>query len=64
MDEPTHCPEGHELGPGRASLTYAGPELDAHRLYCTACQQKTRILLVDGAEWEVNIGGRWVILEN
>lgn len=60
--QPEHCPEGHPLGPGQASRSYSS-EAKSHYLYCNACNGTSRILLEDGAEWQVHIGVRWVTFE-
>jgi hypothetical protein len=60
---PDRCPEGHPLAGPRQSHTSWSMEHRAHRLYCTACNDRSRILLRDGERWEVYIGGRWVMYE-
>lgn len=55
------CPFGHPLGPGQMSLSW-DMHLKAHRIYCNACNGKTRT--VQGSEaWEVLAAGRWVPYE-
>lgn len=51
------CPFGHPLGPGQMSLTW-DMRHHRHRLYCNACQGRTRI--AEGGQWEVHTAGRWV----
>lgn len=37
---PTHCPEGHELGPGRVLVGH-DPGVVAHRTYdCVSCMEQ------------------------
>lgn len=51
---PKTCPRGHELGPGKASLSW-DMEKKKHWLLCGACNRRSRLLLgVDGAEWQVD----------
>ena len=64
-DTPDCCPFGHQLGPGRCSLSY-DTEHRAHWLLCGGCDRKTRILL-DGrtTQWETYLVARraWIPVE-
>jgi hypothetical protein len=63
-DRPPHCPNGHPLGPGRYSLTFALCETcdtdgcGHDRLYCNTCNAR---LWLDhpGAVWERWSGTGW-----
>lgn len=59
-DRPTHCPFGHDLGPGKASLSW-DMQIQHHWLLCGGCERRTGIILEqDDAEWQVHRDGRWV----
>jgi hypothetical protein len=58
---PERCPRGHQLAPGRGSMSY-DTERGEHLLYCFAgCDGRSRIMLgVDGAVWEMYTADGWV----
>ena len=64
-NRPTHCPRGHELVPGKVSLSYDTAQRE-HVLYCWAgCEGRSRILLAAGGRWEVYTPGEgWSVAES
>lgn len=60
-NQPTVCPNGHPLGPGKSSLSYSLCDdcgTGHHRLYCNTCTARLW-LGHPGAVWERPTGSGW-----